>query len=100
MIGALNDNDLGRDSALWLSILPAVRIAIMRGSFPHADFDGWERHCREEHCLAIETMRWMDDASTHAHAQWSTTPSILTTEEVSLIDEARATLRRHFRHGN
>ncbi|WP_156359909.1 hypothetical protein [Sphingomonas sp. Leaf10] len=94
MLGSLNDSDLAPDSALWREVLPAVRIAIMRGPIPHADFDGWEDHCRKENCLAVESVRWLDDASSNAHAVWSTSPSQLTGDEVELIDDARAALRR------
>lgn len=94
MLGALNDEALTPDSPLWLEVMPAVRVAIMRGPIPHADFAGWESHVRSEGCLAVEATRWLDDASQNAHAKWSTSPSKLTREEVGLIDEARATLRR------
>ena len=94
MLGSLNDEALAPDSQLWQEVMPAVRIAIMRGPIPHADFTGWERHVRSEGCLAVEATRWLDDASQNAHAKWSTSPSKLTREEVELIDEARAALRR------
>ena len=94
MLGSLNDTDLAPESALWQEILPAVRIAIMRGALPHADFEGWERHCRTENCLAIESLRWLDDTSSNAHALWSTSPSRLTREEIAMVDDARAAMRR------
>ena len=53
MLGSLSDADLAPDSPLWLEVAPAVRVAIMRGPLPHSDFAGWERHCREERCLAV-----------------------------------------------
>lgn len=93
MLGSLNDSDLAPDSALWREVLPGVRAAITRGPIPQADFDGWEDHCRKENSLAVESMRWLEDASSNAHAVWSTSPSKLTSEEVELIDDARAALR-------
>ncbi len=94
MLGSLNDSHLAPHSALWRDVLPAVRIAITRGPLPHADFAGWERHCREQNCFAVESVRWLDDASGNAHAVWSTNPSQFTRDEIEMIDDARAALRR------
>jgi hypothetical protein len=93
MIGALNDESLAPDAALWQQVLAAVRVAVMRGPFPEADFSDWEDQVRGEGRLAVEALRLLNDASTHAHAGWASRPSTLTSAEVEMIDEARAALR-------
>lgn len=62
---------------------------------PHADFDGWEKLVRKEGCLAVEAMRWLGDTASNGHALGSTHPSQLSREELRMVDEARAALRRH-----
>jgi len=81
---------LAPGSDLWRTIRPGVRIAVVRGTVPHSDFDGWEGVVRKEGVLAVEALRWLDDTSQSAKAKWSTTSTRLASEELAVVDEARA----------
>jgi len=77
---------LAPESDLWRAVRPGVRIAVVRGTIPHSDFDGWESLVRKEGILAVEALRWLDDTSQSAKAKWSTSPTRLTSEELAVVD--------------
>lgn len=95
MIGSLNDEDLAPASELWLRVRHAVRIAIARGPFAEVNFDRWERDAREQGSLAVEALRWLNDAASVSHDAGSAGPRRFGLGDIYQIDEARAVLRKH-----